>query len=295
MTKKLVIAEKPSVAVDITRAIGGFTRHGDYFESDDYVVSSAIGHLLECAGQVTGGYFADPAVPGDRKTVHGLARLGFPLAEVAADGSAVITKVRGSGGLVTAATCTEQLLYELHDPGSYLTPDVTADFSAVRFTADGDDRVRVDGASGRPRPAQLKVSVGCREGWLGEGQISYAGPGALERARLAADIVAERLALTGVRADEIRYDLVGVNALHGAVSPPPASSAPPYEVRLRVTARAKTREGAEQVAREVETLYTNGPAGGGGATLSVKPVLGMRSTLIARETVRPQVHLMEVP
>ena len=254
--------------------------------------ATAIGHLLECAGQVTGGYFADPGAAGGRKTVRDLARLGFPLAEVAADGSAVITKVRGSGGLVTTATCTEQLLYELHDPTAYLTPDVTADFSQVRLTPDGDDRVRVDMAGGRTRPEQLKVSVGVRDGWLGEGQISYAGPGAVDRARLGADIVAERLQLTGVRPREIRYDLIGINALHGTMSP--AHHPDPYEVRLRVAARADSVDIARLVAREVEAPYTNGPAGGGGATTSVRPILAMRSTLIPRHLVSPRVDLLEI-
>jgi hypothetical protein len=254
--------------------------------------ATVVGHLLECAGQVTGGYFADPTGPGGRKTVSGLARLGFPLAEVAADGSATITKVAGSGGCVTPATCTEQLLYELHDPSAYLTPDVVADFSQVHFTDAGADRVRVDGGDGRPRPTELKVSVGCQEGWMGEGQISYAGPGAVDRARLAAEIVAERLQLTGVRPDEIRFDLIGLNALHPTVT---VSQVPPSEVRLRVAARAGTRDVSERVAREVESLYTNGPAGGGGATMTVKPVLAMRSTLIPRDRVRPAVHIREVP
>lgn len=253
---------------------------------------TVVGHLLECAGQVTGGYFADPGVPGGLKDVQRLARLGFPLAEVSADGSAVITKVDGSGGLVSTATCKEQLLYELHDPSAYVTPDVVADFNQVRLTADGADRVRVDGGGGRPRTDMLKVSVGLREGWIGEGQISYAGPGAVGRAKLAATIVAERLRLVGVAPAEIRYDLIGLNALHGSG---PSQLAPdPYEVRLRVVARTDSPLDAQRVAREVETLYTNGPAGGGGATMAVRPVLGMRSTLIPRARVRARIALTDV-
>jgi len=253
---------------------------------------TVIGHLLECAGQVTGGYFADPGIPGGRKDIQGLARLGFPLAEVSSDGSAVVTKVVGSGGLVSTATCKEQLLYELHDPSAHITPDVVADFSQVRLTPDGADRVRVDAGSGRPRTDMLKVSVGLREGWIGEGQISYAGPGAVGRAQLAAAIVAERLRLVGVAPAEIRYDLIGLNALHGSG---PSHLAPePYEVRLRVAARTDSPVEAQRVAREVETLYTNGPAGGGGATMTVRPVLGMRSTLIPRARVRPRIALTDV-
>jgi hypothetical protein len=242
------------------------------------------GHLLECAGQVTGGYFADPGV----KDVEGLARLGFPIAEVSSDGTAIITKVAGSGGCVTAATCKEQLLYEIHDPAAYVTPDVTADFSGVRVTPVAPDRVRVEGASGRPRPDRLKVSLGYRDGFIGEGQISYAGPGAVERARLARSIVRDRLALTSFTPREMRYDLIGVDALHGARLS--ASHGEPYEVRVRVAGRTGTLREAERIGNEVETLYTNGPAGGGGVTRSAREVLAIATTFVPRDLVRPVVH-----
>ncbi len=151
--------------------------------------ATLVGHLLECAGQITGGYFADPGC----KDVDGLSRLGFPIAEVPEEGPAVITKVPGSGGRVTPATCKEQLLYEIHDPSAYITPDTIADFSQVRISEIEFDRVAVDGATGRPRPDTLKVSLGYLDGFIGEGQISYAGSGALERARLALMVVKERL------------------------------------------------------------------------------------------------------
>lgn len=246
-----------------------------------------VGHMLECAGQVTGGYFADPGV----KDVADLARLGFPLAEVEADGSAVITKVAGSGGQVTDATCKEQLLYEIHDPAAYVTPDVTADFSAVRIIDLGGDRVRVDGADGRARPATLKVSVGQFDGWIGEGQISYAGPGAAARGRLAGEIVAERLRLTGVPVSELRCDLIGSDALHGAGA---GRGVQPYEVRLRVVARTASAAEGWRVAREVESLYTNGPAAGGGAFTSVRQVLAMRSAFVPRDRVSWRVDYEEV-
>ena len=246
-----------------------------------------VGHLLECAGQVTGGYFADPGV----KDVPDLSRLGFPIAEVEPDGTAVVTKVAGSGGCVTAATCKEQLLYEIHDPAAYLTPDVVADFSNVRVTDLGGDRVRVEGAGGSTRPTTLKVSVGQMDGWIGEGQISYAGEGAVARGRLAASIVTERLTLIGVTPLELRSDLIGLNALHGDRS---GRSDEPSEVRLRVAARTATREDAWRVAREVESLYTNGPAGGGGASTSVRQVLAMRSTLVPRDRVSWRVDYASV-
>jgi hypothetical protein len=251
-------------------------------------LATLVGHLLECGGQVTGGYFADPGY----KDVPDLDRLGFPIAEVSAEGDVVVTKVTGSGGLVTTATCTEQLLYEVHDPAAYVTPDVVADFSGVTVGSDGVDRVRVGGASGRQRPDALKVSVGRYEGWTGDGQMSYAGPGAVARARLAAQILAKRLTMNGVSASDIRYDLIGLDALHGSAAQPTCE---PYEVRLRVAARTATEADAWRVVREVESLYTNGPAGGGGASSVVRPVLAMQSTLIPRELVSWHVDYETVP
>ncbi|WP_434620985.1 acyclic terpene utilization AtuA family protein [Azospirillum sp. B2RO_4] len=249
---------------------------------------TVVGHLLECAGQITGGYFADPGV----KDVAGLARLGFPIAEVTEDGGAVITKVAGSGGAVTTATCKEQLLYEIHDPAAYLTPDVVADFSQVRFVQEGPDRVRVSGATGRRRPDTLKVSVGYVDSFIGEGQISYAGPGAVARGRLALEIVRERLALTGVEATELRFDLIGVDSIHGdALST--AGGREPYEVRVRVVGRTGSLKEAQRIGNEVETLYTNGPASGGGATKSAKDVVAMLSALLPRELAKPAIQFME--
>jgi hypothetical protein len=240
-----------------------------------------VGHLLECAGQVSGGYFADPGF----KDVDDLARLGFPLAEIDADGEAVITKVTGSGGRVSCATCTEQLIYEVHDPAAYLTPDVTADFSQVGFVEEGADRVRAQGAGGRSRPAQLKVSVGYLDGWIGEGQMSYGGPGAVARAQLARDVVLKRLELMGVKMQDVRAELIGMDSLHG-----PRSTVEPWEVRLRVAARCEERSEAVRVGNEVETLYTNGPSGGGGASKSVRQVVAVASLLLPRDAVKPRIE-----
>ncbi|EJF72959.1 hypothetical protein A462_05935 [Pseudomonas sp. Ag1] len=240
-----------------------------------------VGHLLECAGQVSGGYFADPGF----KDVDDLARLGFPLAEIDADGEALITKVAGSGGRVSRATCTEQLIYEVHDPAAYLTPDVCADFSQVAFTEEAVDRVRAHGASGRPRPEALKVSVGYLDGWIGEGQISYGGPGAVARAQLARDVVLKRLELTGVRMQDVRAELIGVDSLHG-----PRSTVEPWEVRLRIAARCAERSEAVRVGNEVETLYTNGPSGGGGASKSLRQVVAVASLLLPRHAVNPRIE-----
>jgi hypothetical protein len=248
---------------------------------------TVVGHLLECAGQVTGGYFADPGI----KDVPGLARLGFRIGEVREDGEVIIEKVASAGGCVTAATCKEQLLYEIHDPCRYLQPDVIADFGEVAVEEIGPDRVRVFGGRGAAPTGTLKVSVGYVDGYAGEGQISYAGPGALARARLALEIVRERLALTRVRIGEARFDLIGVDALHGAAAS--RAAAEPYEVRLRVAARTDSFAEAIRIGNEVETLYTNGPAGGGGVTRSAREIVAVQSVLLPRELVRTGVELSE--
>jgi hypothetical protein len=247
-----------------------------------------VGHLLECAGQITGGYFADPGF----KDVAGLARLGFPIGEVSEDGSVVITKVAGSGGRVTAATCKEQTLYEIHDPGSYVTPDVTADFSGVEIVEIGSDRVRISGATGRTRPDRLKVSIGYIDSYIGEGQMSYAGPGALARARLALAIVEERFKIIGLKTSETRYDILGVDSIHGTKLS--ASNPEPYEVRIRVAGRTDSFSEAMRIGNEVESLYTCGPAGGGGATRSAKDVVAVLSTLVLRQEVQTAVHFEEI-
>jgi hypothetical protein len=245
-----------------------------------------VGHLLECAGQITGGYFADPGV----KDVEGLARLGFPIGEVREDGDLIVTKVAGSGGSVTLATVKEQLLYEIHDPSQYLQPDVVADFSQVRVEEIGPDRVHVTGGRGAPKTGLLKTSVGYIDSYVGEGQISYAGPGAVARGRLALDIVRERLDIIGAQTTELRFDLIGVNALHGDAL---MESGEPYEVRVRVAGRTETLSEAVKIGNEVETLYTNGPAGGGGAWKSAREVVAVASCLVPESAAQPLMSLLE--
>ena len=246
-----------------------------------------IGHLLECAGQITGGYFADPGY----RDVPNLATLGFPIAEVGENGVAVITKVAGSGGCVTTATCTAQLLYEIENPARYLQPDVIADFSKVTLTQIGPDRVQVEGGNGWPRPDTLKVTVGHRDGFIGEGQISYAGPGAQARGQLALDVMQARLHAAGLGDFDGRYELIGVNAILGDTL---AQGYQPYEVRARVALRVSTKKQAEQVANEVEALYLNGPAGGGGVTKSVREVIAAASVLMPRDGIHTAVTFLEI-
>lgn len=246
---------------------------------------TAVGHMLECAGQLTGGYFADPGY----KDVADLARLGFPIAEVTADGEAIFSKVAGSGGLLNVQTCTEQLLYEILDPSTYRQPDVTADFTQIGFDEVGEG-IRMTGARGRQRPADLKVSVGYRDGFIGEGQISYAGPGAETRGRLALDIVRERLTMLSVPVEELRLELIGVDATNFTRD----ATGTAREVRIRVAARVRDRTVAQQIGAEVEALYTNGPSGGGGAWSSEREVVAIASCFIDRERVRPALEWVTI-
>ena len=240
--------------------------------------ATAIGHLLECGGQVTGGYFADP----ETKPIEGLDRLGFPFADVAEDGHAVIGKLPGTGGAVTVRSCTEQLLYEVADPSAYITPDVVADFSGICFEEIGPDRIAVDGGGGTAGPAELKVTLGYLDGWEAEGLITYAGPRALARAQLAADIVIRRLErVHGISGSVLSVEFIGAGASFRGLS----QTAEPIEVRLRVAGRVSSEELAVAIGAEVEALYTNGPAGGGGARTMVRESLGIKSCSLSRQLV----------
>jgi len=244
---------------------------------------TSIGHLLECAGQLTGGYFAEPGY----KEVPDMAHLGFPFADVDAQGNAVLGKLEDTGGRIDLATAKEQLLYEVTDPRAYVTPDVIADFTTVMLRESGPNRVEVRGAKGHSRPARLKVSVGYLAGYVGEGEIAYAGTNALPRARLAGEIMRERL---GGEFPDLRVDLIGSTSLHGRSYD---AAERPYEVRLRIAARAATAERAMIIGEEVEALYTNGPGGGGGARKYVHEQIGIVSTLIERDRVPTKVIIRE--
>ncbi len=251
--------------------------------------ATVVGHLLECAAQVSGGYFADPGY----KDVDGLVHVGFPFAEVRADGSAWITKLDGTGGLIDERTVKEQLLYEVHDPARYLTPDVTADFSAVSVTAAGRDRVRIDGAGGGPRPERLKVTVAFDGGWLAEAGVSYAGAGAEARAALAGEIVRERMRRVHGTNAPIRVDLVGVRSLHASAFRHPAQPGGSCDVRLRCAMRASSHEEAELLLWEVESLLCCGPSAGGGYRGAVTPAVLTRSASIDRDAVTPRVEVFD--
>jgi hypothetical protein len=244
--------------------------------------ATAAGHLLECAAQVSGGCFGDPG----KKDVPDLARLGFPYADMTAEGGFWISKTEGSGGRVDLATCKEQLLYELHDPAEYITPDCVLDVTDLEMVQDGRDRVRVWGAKARPRTPTYKVTVGYDDGYIGEGQISYAGIHAVEKAKWAAEVVQQRLKDRGLKYSEVRVDLIGMSSLHGQ----PEARPEPYEVRLRLAMRTTDRKAAEAVGFEVRALHVNGPgSGGGGSDPIVREILAVQSVLLPRALVDGQV------
>jgi len=212
--------------------------------------------------------------------------------EVKEDGSFIITKVEGSGGLVTPHTCAEQICYEIHDPANYITPDVVADFKEVKFTQIEKDVVKVEGATGRAKTDTLKCSIGYRDCYIGDGEISYGGPGCLERGKLALEIVKERLELVAPgQFDEMKYDIIGCNSIYWN---PDYNYSEPSEVRVRVAGRAKTKAVADLVANEVEALYTNGPAGGCGAVKRTREIVSVASILVNRQDVTPEVEVFEV-
>ncbi len=249
------------------------------------------GHLLECAGQITGGYFADPGY----KEVPDLWKLGFPIAEVSETGDILIEKVDGSGGLITTATCTEQLLYEIHDPSTYITPDGIADYTAITMEQVAKDKVCIKGGKGRVRPETLKVSIGYKDSFIGEGEMSYGGSNALAKAQLAAEIIRNRLPIIGCEVDELRIEYVGFNSLYGTKIGEVLNREHTLgEVRLRVSGRTKTRAMAQMIANEVEALYTNGPSGGGGAMQSVKEVVAIGSIFIPRSDIHVNITYKEV-
>ncbi|MCZ2495667.1 acyclic terpene utilization AtuA family protein [Xylophilus sp. Kf1] len=266
---------------DPSLAVGPALSHFGWAADDWQKLGRATmaGHLLECGAQVCGGYFADPGY----KDVPGLAEVGFPIAEIQADGSCTIGKSDGTGGYVTEATVKEQLLYEVHDPQAYLTPDVVADISHATVAVDGPDRVSLQGVTGHPRTDRYKVNVCHEGGWLAEGEISYAGPRAEARARLAADVLRRRLPALA-----LRVDLIGAISIFGDDAGRMAADLPDTgrrDIRLRVAATHADRAEAERLGREVTALYTCGPAGGGGVRTSLTARLATVSCLLSRDMV----------
>ncbi|UCJ18564.1 DUF1446 domain-containing protein [Pseudomonas sp. MM211] len=276
----------PSLAV-------GPLRHAFGWQAEDWdriALATAVGHLLECCTQVSGGYFAHPGL----KDVPDLANVGCPIASIRADGHLTIGKAAGTGGCVSERTVKEQLLYEVHDPAAYLTPDVTLDLSQATVRQVGRDLVEVDGIRGHPRPAELKGLVGLRGKWFAEAEISYAGPGALARAALARDILLQRCARLAPRLTPW-IDLIGVASLFNDargewLQQRLAEAADPQDVRLRISFVDHDKALLENLLLDAESLYTNGPAGGGGVRRHLSESLGTASFFIPRTAVQQQVE-----
>jgi hypothetical protein len=257
------------------------------WDSNDFDLmgkGTVIGHLMECAGHITGGYFADPG----KKDVPDMEHLGHPIAEISPDGSAIIEKVEGTGGVINLMTAKEQLLYEVVNPHEYMTPDVVADFTSVKLAQVGKGKVQVTGGTGKQKPLNYKVSVGYQAPYLGEGEITYAGSNAAGRARLAGETVKERLRK---EFPELRVDLIGINSVHGNAF---HHNKEPYEVRLRVAGKSESTAKATLIGEEVEALYTNGPGGGGGVRKYVHEMIGIVSTLLPRVNVKHHVIVESV-
>lgn len=257
---------------------------------DSLAKGTIVGHLLECGSQVTGGYFADPGY----KDVPGPGELGHPIAEVS-ENTTYITKAPDTGGIVSTETCKEQLLYEVQDPGNYLCPDLIADFTTVKFKSAGKDKVQIIGGTGRPIPPTLKVVVGLREGYMAEEMMIFAGPGAMERAELAKSILLERFQQINLKTQETRIDYVGINAVHREATP--KTNVMPYEIVLRVAVKTDSRAEAEKLRKEIDPMAVNGPsATGKWAPMGnrVRPIVGIRSTLVPREEVSTSVVYKEL-
>lgn len=258
---------------------------------DRLAAGTLVGHLLECGAQVTGGYFADPGI----KDVPGMDDLGYPVAEVEEDGTFVITKPHGTGGLVDRRTVSEQILYEIHDPSAYLTPDVVLDLTDVEIAEVETDRVRVWGARGKPRPDTLKATVCIDGGFLGEAEISYAGPNASARARLAVETIRARMSRRAP-ALEIRADAFGLVSVLGDTNGNRLAAAwdgsTLQDVRVRFAAQADDQALVSILLDEVEALYCAGPAGGAGVRRRITPRVASASCLVERDVPRRAVSIL---
>ena len=254
---------------------------------DSLAAGTICGHLLECGAQVTGAYFADPGF----KDVPALAEVGFPLAEIEQDGSFVITKAERTGGCVTTATVTEQLLYEMHDPSCYIVPDVCADVTRLYLTEESENRIKVKGIKGTPRPAELKATVCVDGGFMAETELSYAGLNSLARAQLAGDVVMERMKKSGFNGD-IRRDIIGAySVLDGGSEQFSSPETLPFDgdYRLRLSLISASKAPAQKLCDELQHLYCSGPAAGGGFRGSVTPQMASASILLNRALIEPHI------
>jgi len=245
-----------------------------------------LGHLMECSAQSTGGNFG-----GDWWNIPDMERIGYPVAEVWENGDAVLTKPEGTGGWVKLNTVKEQMLYEVHDPAGYITPDVVADFTSPTLEEDGPNRVRITGMKGRQRPERLKVSIGYSDGWLGEALIRYSWPQAMKKARKAEEIIRKQFASLGLTFDEMITEYIGYNSLSGPLAWGDGDDL--NEVGLRIAVRTRNKADAARMPRLLPPLALNGPptASGAGGMPRPRELIGLWSALVPREEVEKQVRL----
>lgn len=249
------------------------------------------GHLLECGGQGAGGNFEY-----DWRSVPRMDELGFPIAEVS-DHDFIITKAPDCGGIICEQSCKEQFLYEVHDPANYVTPDVTVDISNATLTEIAPDCVRVGNVRGKERPEKLKLSIGYHAGYKVATMLSFAWPDAYEKAHYAAEIIMKKMKRKGLKAEEIRIDYIGLNALHLNVADMSEEHIKNLnEVVLRIAIRTRTKEEAQKIIPEVAPLQLNGPPGASffGGRAHVQEVIGLWPTLIPRDAVKLTSHVITI-
>jgi len=259
-------------------------------EYDKLAAATVAGHVVECGAQCTGGNFVR------WRDVPDLARVGYPVIEARADGTFTVTKHPGTGGLVTVESVTSQLVYEMGDPSRYVTPDCVADFTSIHLEPDGPDRVRVSRVRGAPPTETYKVSISLHRGWKASGQLTIAGPDAVEKAELCASIVFDRLRMDGVAfaEDERLVELVGTNVCHAGIAPAPAE---PAEVVLRLGVRSPDRAKVDRFGMEIAPLVTSGPpgvTGFAGGRPKATEVIGFWPALLDKSRVRARVTVEEV-
>lgn len=255
---------------------------------DNMAAGTVAGHILECGGQSSGGNFL-----GDWKSVPDLAHIGFPIAEASSDGTVVITKHENTGGLVSVPTVKEQLLYEIGDPREYITPDCIADFTSIRLQADGKNRVRVTDVKGRPDTPFYKVSAAYQDGYSAFGSLTYAWPDALEKARVADQILRTRLSDLGLEFDEILTEFVGHDSCFGPLASIPEEI---NEVVLRIGVRGKIKDHITRFGQELAPLILTGPpsvTGFAGGRPKPSEVIAYWPALIPKTAVTPHVVVEE--
>ncbi|TFG48086.1 MAG: DUF1446 domain-containing protein [Gemmatimonadales bacterium] len=254
---------------------------------DRIAAGTVAGHIIECGAQSSGGNLLK-----DWRKVKGLANPGFPIAEAREDGTFVVTKHPGTGGVVNLASVTEQLVYEMGDPTTYITPDGIADFTSIRLAQAGPDRVRVEGIRGRPRTDMLKVSIAYFYGYKAVGTLVYSWPDAYDKARAADGILRQRLDDLGLEFEQILTEYVGADATHGPLAGPPDPEAP--EIQLRVGVRARQKAPVERFTREIAPLVLTGPpsvTGFAGGRPDVQEVVAYWPALIDRREIEPHVRV----